>query len=267
MGAADGPHPEDGEGPVRSVTLDPFLIAPLTVTTAAFARFAEATGYLTQAETEGASFVFHLLVPQGTTASAVAPGAAWWHRIEGASWRWPEGPNGAPAEAKPDHPAVHITRHDALAYCQWSGARLPSEAEWEYAARGGLDGRPFPWGDTLEPDGDHRSNVWQGDFPHKNTAADGYIGTAPARCFAANQYGLYAMTGNIWEWTSDRLTNLHSPRSALNPKGPLNGSRYVAKGGSYLCHASYCMRYRTSSRQPLDPGTTAGNVGFRVAAQ
>lgn len=266
MGADDGPHPEDGEGPAREVTLDPFSIAPLTVTNAQFAQFVKETRYVTRAEQDGFSFVFQGLVPVPGTADERVRQAPWWIKIGGASWQWPEGPQGDRAEARADHPVVHIARPDALAYCAWAGVRLPTEAEWEFAARGGLAGQPYPWGDKLEDGGAHHCNIWQGRFPDHNSGGDGYIGTAPAACYAPNGYGLHAMTGNVWEWTADRFTTLHSPRPSRNPKGPLNGGRYVVKGGSYLCHASYCHRYRTSSRQALDPMSTAGNLGFRVAS-
>jgi len=266
MGADDGPHPEDGEGPPRQVTLDAFLIAPLTVTNCQYQAFSEATGYTTVAEQRGASFVFDMLIPDEADNKTVALQAPWWHEISGACWHAPEGPQGAGLDQRYDHPVVHVALPDALAYCDWAGVCLPTEAQWEYAARGGLQSQPFPWGEELEPGGQNRSNVWQGTFPQANTAADGFVGTAPARCYMPNAFGLYAMTGNVWEWTRDRFTALHSPRPQHNPKGPLNGDRAVTKGGSYLCHASYCHRYRTSSRQALDPFTTAGNLGFRVAA-
>jgi len=265
MGAADGPHPEDGEGPVRQVTLDPFAMAPLTVTNAAFEIFAQETGYDTQAERQGTSFVFDLLVPTGTRVKSVAHPATWWQEIEGANWRKPYGPKGLRADALPNHPVVHITLFDALSYCDWADTRLPSEAEWEYAARSGLPSKPFPWGDSLPQDGVRQCNIWEGQFPHENAGDDCHIGLAPAKCFEPNSFGFYAMTGNVWEWTADRFTNLHSPRPVRNPKGPLSGDLQVAKGGSYLCHASYCMRYRTSSRQGLGPRTATGHIGFRVA--
>tara|TARA_B110000285_G_scaffold122274_1_gene138232 strand:+ start:1726 stop:2694 length:969 start_codon:yes stop_codon:yes gene_type:complete len=265
MGANDGPHPEDGEGPTRQVTLDAFAIAPLAVTNAQFHRFVKETNYTTVAEQAETSFVFDMLVSDDITDRTSTIQAPWWCDISGACWHHPVGPKGKDISARLDHPVVHIALPDALAYCDWAGVCLPSEAQWEYAARGGLDAQPFPWGGVLELDGQHRSNVWQGTFPHTNIAQDGFIGTAPAQCYAPNGFGLYAMTGNVWEWTADRFTALHSPRPQTNPRGPLNGDRAVAKGGSYLCHASYCRRYRTSSRQALDPLTTAGNLGFRVA--
>ena len=264
MGAEDGPHPQDGEGPVRQVTVDAFAIAPLTVTNAQYQDFVDATGYRTVAEQAGTSFVFDMLLPKNAKEPKRATTAPWWCEVPGACWHHPEGPAGDDLSHRHDHPVVHICLADAMAYCHWSGTTLPTEAQWEYAARGGREGKAFPWGDTLAPGGRHQSNVWQGQFPHSNTAEDGFIGTAPAQSFAPNDFGLYTMTGNVWEWTADRFTALHSPRPQTNPRGPLNGDRAVAKGGSYLCHASYCHRYRTSSRQALDPFTTAGNLGFRV---
>jgi formylglycine-generating enzyme required for sulfatase activity len=266
MGADDGPHPQDGEGPSRQVTLDTFSIAPLTVTNAQFRQFVHETGYKTVAEHAGKSFVFDMLLPDEARERAPALQAPWWCEIAGACWHLPEGSHGKSITTRADHPVVHIALPDAQAYCDWAGLCLPTEAQWEYAARGGLDAQPFPWGDALEPDGNHRSNVWQGTFPHTNSAQDGFVGTAPAQSYTPNGFGLYAMTGNVWEWSRDRFTALHSPRPQTNPRGPLNGNRAVAKGGSYLCHASYCHRYRTSSRQALDPFTTAGNLGFRVAS-
>ena len=265
MGADDGPLPGDGEGPARKITLDAFAIAPLTVTNGQFQAFIQETRYKTVAEQTGTSFVFDMLLPACVTDKSPALQAPWWCEISGACWHQPEGPEGAGIDQRLDHPVVHIALLDALAYCGWAHVCLPTEAQWEFAARGGRDAQPFPWGDTLEPNGTPRSNVWQGTFPHSNTARDGFVGTAPARSYAPNAYGLFAVTGNVWEWTMDRFTALHSPRPQTNPRGPLNGEHAVAKGGSYLCHASYCQRYRTSSRQALAPFTTAGNLGFRVA--
>lgn len=265
MGAEDGPHPQDGEGPVRQVTLDPFAIAPLTVTNAQFAAFVDATGYRTIAEKTGSSFVFEMLLPATEQDSPRVKSAPWWCEVQGANWQRPEGPGGKDVRERQDHPVVHISLTDAVAYCQWSGTSLPTEAQWEYAARGGLKRKPFPWGDDLQAGGTYHSNVWQGDFPKHNAKGNAHIGTVPARCYEPNGFGLYAMTGNVWEWTADRFTTLHTPRPIANPRGPLNGPKRVAKGGSYLCHASYCHRYRTSSRQALHPLSTAGNLGFRVS--
>ena len=263
MGADDGPHPEDGEGPARDVFLDPFSLAETAVTIADYAEFVAATGYRTLAERIGDSFVFHAFCNPDATFPAPVH-APWWRQVPGACWHTPHGPGGA-IDIGSDHPVTHVALEDAIAYCRWSGTRLPTEAEWEYAARGGLEGRPFPWGDALETSRGHLCNVWQGEFPATNTAEDGYHGTAPVTAFPPNGLGFHNMTGNVWEWVADRFTTSHSARPTRNPKGPLNGARFVAKGGSYLCHASYCARYRTSSRQSLAPTTTTGNLGFRVA--
>lgn len=263
MGWTTSPHPEDGEGPVRSVWVDQFSLAITAVSNREFQRFVDDTHYKTSAEVVGSSFVFYLLCEnaQNYSASGVAP---WWRDVPGACWRTPEGP-GSSLDHQWDHPVVHITRDDALQYCRWSGTRLATEAEWEFAARGGLPSQPFPWGDELVGNGRHRCNIWQGDFPNINTQEDGYTGTAPVNEYPANAFGFYNMTGNVWEWVADRFSNMHSPRDTKNPKGPLNGDRFVAKGGSYLCHESYCLRYRTSSRQALQGCVSAGNLGFRVA--
>ena len=263
MGADDGPHPEDGEGPARDVFVDPFALSATAVTCADYSGFVDSTGYRTLAERIGSSFVFHSFCDPDASHSAPAQ-APWWRQVPGACWHTPDGP-GRSAENRADHPVTHIALEDAIAYCRWSNTRLPTEAEWEFAARGNLVGQPFPWGDLLEQDGTHHSNVWQGDFPNLNSAEDGYAGTAPVTAYRPNGLGFFNMTGNVWEWVSDRFTTLHSARPVRNPKGPLNGTSYVAKGGSYLCHASYCARYRTSSRQSLAPDTSTGNLGFRVA--
>ena len=264
MGADDGPHPEDGEGPAREVFVNPVSLAATAVTMTDFSDFVAATGYITLAERAGSSFVFFAFSDPDTAFPAPLH-APWWRQVLGACWNSPTGV-GNPFETNGDHPVTHIASQDALAYCRWSGTRLPTEAEWEYAARGKLIGQPFPWGETLEQDGLHHANVWQGEFPEFNNRADGYEGTAPVASYQPNSLGFFNMTGNVWEWVSDQFTNLHSPRPTRNPYGPLNGPAFVAKGGSYLCHLSYCARYRTSSRQSLLADTTTGNLGFRVAA-
>ncbi len=247
----EGPlaYPGDGEGPVRRVRLDSFQIDACAVSNADFERFVEATGHVTDAERFGWSFVFGGLLPDDFPPTRGVAHAPWWRQVEGAHWRHPEG-QGSELENRMDHPVVHVSWNDAQAYCAWSGKRLPTEAEWEYAARGGLEGRPFPWGDELEPGGEHRMNVWQGDFPRENTRADGFYGTCPVAAFAANGYGLHNMTGNVWEWCADRF---HLP----------TGTNRATRGGSYLCHHSYCRRYRVSARNSLEPDSTTGNTGFR----
>ena len=260
MGADNAPHPEDGEGPIREVALSGFTIAQWATTNAEFAAFVEATGYQTEAERAGGAFVF---VPHGQVErDNYLEHAPWWSFVHGASWRNPAGPGSLPVS---DHPVVQVAYHDALAYANWMDARLPTEAEWEYAARGGLEQQPYPWGEDLLADGAHRCNIWQGEFPHTNTGEDGFSGTAPARSFEPNGFGLYNMAGNIWEWCADRFTRLHGPQRLKNPQGPLSGKRFVMKGGSHLCHASYCYRYRTSSRTANLPNNSASHTGFRIA--
>jgi formylglycine-generating enzyme required for sulfatase activity len=249
MGCDDAwAYPNDGEGPVRERELAPFQLDALAVSNAVFARFVAATGHVTDAERFGWSFVFAGLLPADFEPTQGVAAAPWWRRVRGADWRHPEGPRSSIA-ARLDHPVVHVSWNDAQAFCAWSGSRLPSEAEWEYAARGGLVGQPFPWGDELEPGGQHRMNVFQGDFPLRNTAADGHVGTAPVSAYPPNAFGLFNMTGNVWEWTAD----------AFAP------GRMVVRGGSYLCHASYCRRYRVSARSSNAPDDSTGNLGFRVA--
>jgi len=265
MGADDGPHPEDGEGPVRDVFVDDFFISPTSVTNEEFAVFVKATNYKTDAELAGDSFVFHLFDKANNSETLQVQHTPWWHSVKNACWCTPAG-RGSSFHDQLNHPVTHISHRDARAYCQWAGVRLPTEAEWEYAARGGLVAKPYPWGDQLYDGRCHHANLWQGQFPKTNDADDGFVGTAPVSAYSANAFGLYNVIGNVWEWTADRHTRLHSPRALKNPKGPLNGDRFVAKGGSYLCHESYCLRYRVSSRQGLASNTTTDNVGFRVAS-
>jgi formylglycine-generating enzyme len=249
MGAADRwAYPDDGEGPPREVQVSPFLIARCAVSNADFAGFVDETGYLTDAEQFGWSFVFAGLLPDDFPPTQGVAQAPWWRKVEGADWRHPEGPHSG-LEGRLDHPVVHASWNDAQAYCAWAGKRLPGEEEWELAARGGLDGQPFPWGAELEPGGEHRMNVWQGEFPRENTLADGFRGTAPVDAFPPNGFGLHNVTGNVWEWTAD----------------PFDAGNRVQKGGSYLCHHSYCRRYRVAARQGGTPDTSTGNLGFRCA--
>jgi sulfatase modifying factor 1 len=255
----------DGEGPVHEVDLTPFRIDRYAVSNRQFAEFVEATGWLTDAERFGWSFVFGGLLPDDFPPTRGVEGAPWWRQVIGADWRHPEGPQ-SNASDRPDHPVVHVSWNDTQAYCAWTGTRLPTEAEWEIAARGGLDGQPFPWGDKLEPEGRHQMNVFQGAFPGGNTGDDGYLGTAPVDAFGPNGYGLHNVCGNVWEWCADWLEVQYYPTSPVKaPTGPSSGTARVQRGGSYLCHSSYCRRYRVSARFGNEPDSSSANVGFRVA--
>ncbi|MFC8229849.1 formylglycine-generating enzyme family protein [Streptomyces sp. NPDC057287] len=243
--------PADGEGPVREAATAAFRIAPTAVSNAQFASFVKATGHVTEAEHFGSSFVFAGLLPDELAASSQQVAAVpWWRAVPGADWRHPEGP-GSSFATRQNHPVVHVSWNDAQAYCAWSGTRLPTEVEWEYAARGGLEQRRYPWGDELTPDGRHMCNIWQGDFPTRNTGEDGFLGTAPVKSYRPNGYGLHNVVGNVWEWCEDWF----APDTAR-----------VMRGGSYLCHDSYCNRYRVAARSSNTPDSSTGNIGFRVAA-
>ncbi|MDD9268903.1 formylglycine-generating enzyme family protein [Paenibacillus sp. MAHUQ-63] len=260
--------PADGEGPVREVTIKPFYIDPCTVTNREFKQFVDETGYRTEAESFGWSFVFHLFVSEATAqkVKSAVQQTPWWWVVEGAYWAHPEGPD-SHVEDRWDHPVVHVSYRDALAYCEWSGKRLPTEAEWEFAARGGLVQKRYPWGDELKPGGKHMCNIWQGKFPIKNNASDGYAGTAPVNAFEPNGYGLYNVAGNVWEWCSDWFSpDYHIKGKRVNPQGPPSGQARVMRGGSYLCHKSYCNRYRVAARSKNTPDSSTGNIGFRCAA-
>jgi sulfatase modifying factor 1 len=210
--------------------------------------------------------VFAGLLPDDFTDTRAVIEAEWWRQVYGADWRHPEGPESS-LDARGVHPVVHVSWFDAVAYCRWTGTRLATEAEWECAARGGRVGAAFPWGDDLEPDGEHRMNVFQGTFPDGNTGADGYLATAPVGAFPSNDLGLHNVTGNVWEWCADWLDLTYYSRSdGQNPRGPKFGERRVQRGGSYLCHLSYCRRYRVSARFGSEPESSAGHTGFRVAA-
>ncbi|MFO1303054.1 MAG: formylglycine-generating enzyme family protein [Burkholderiales bacterium] len=248
----EGPDavPGDGEGPVRRVRVDGFSIARATVTNREFADFVRATRYVTDAERGGSSFVFYLQLDEALRRNArrVVPGIPWWVEVQDASWQRPEGA-GSHVHARPDHPVVHVSWRDAQAYCAWSGTRLPGEAEWECAARGGLEGMRFPWGDELLRDGQPRCNVWRGTFP--NAPDPGWSpGPVDVRTGEPNGFGLYNACGNVWEWCADWFTP----------------GRRNLRGGSFLCHDSYCNRYRVAARNSNTPSTTASNIGFRVAA-
>lgn len=270
---SEGPEswPADGEGPVREVSLRPFWLDECAVTNAEFAKFVEATGYRTEVENFGWSFVHHSQIPAAkrkTLAHYRVAGLEWWYRVDGADWRRPLGFGKDFAQLKRDaHPVVHVSWADANAYACWAGKRLPTEAEWEFACRGGLEQKLYPWGDELTPGGKHRCNIWQGKFPTEDRGDDGYTGTAPARSFKPNGLGFYNLTGNVWEWVSDWFspTN-HRKGPGENPLGPAQGDRKVMRGGSYLCHESYCNRYRCSARTANTPDSSSGHLGFRCAA-
>ena len=258
-------YPADGEGPPHEVELPAYELASCAVTNDQFEAFVTATGHRTSAEQYGTSFVFGGLLPDDFPPTRGVAAAPWWRQVEGADWRHPEGPQSDVTD-RGSHPVVHISWLDASAFCAWSGTRLPTEAEWERAARGGLEGCHYPWGDELEPGGEHRMNVFQGEFPQANTAADGWDGTCPVGSFAPNGFGLFEMTGNTWEWCSDWFAPdayRSAPRTA--PTGPPSGSARVMRGGSYLCHDSYCWRYRVDARSANTPDSSTGNLGFRVA--
>jgi formylglycine-generating enzyme len=251
---SDWAYPADGEGPVRPVQVSPFALEAHAVTTDAFGHFVEATGHRTTAERIGWSFVFAGLLPDEFPDTRGVVEAPWWRQVFGATWRHPEGP-GSDLDGRGDHPVVHVSFDDAAAYAAWAGRRLPTEAEWEYAARAGTTS-VWPWGDELEAGGQHHANVFQGEFPRHNTAEDGWVGTSPVDAFAPNAFGLWNLVGNVWEWTSDAF---------VAPSDP-SGTRRVVKGGSYLCHASYCRRFRPGARTGSTADSTSGNTGFRCAS-
>ena len=258
-------YADDGEGPVREVEVGPFWIDACVVSNADFTEFVEATDYVTEAQRFGWSFVFAGSLPDDFPLTRAVVQAPWWRQVEGADWLHPDGPQ-SDLDGRMDHPVVHVSWNDAQSYCASVGKRLPVEAEWELAARGGLEGKAFPWGDELEPDGEHRMNVWQGSFPGENTGADGYAGTCPVDAFPSNGHGLHNATGNVWEWTFDWFhPTFHQRDKRRDPRGPPNGTRKVQKGGSFLCHHSYCRRYRVGARQGNTPDSSAANVGFRCA--
>jgi formylglycine-generating enzyme required for sulfatase activity len=255
----------DGEAPVHPVEIEPLTIDATSVTNTAFAMFVEQTGYVTEAERFGWSAVFHLVVSaEPDDIVGQAAGAPWWLGVRGASWHHPAGPTSG-LDGLGDHPVVHVSWNDALAYCEWAGRRLPTEAEWEYASRGGLPAARYPWGDELLDSGRWRTNIWQGRFPVENTVEDGWQTTAPVRSFQPNGFGLWQTVGNVWEWCSDRYDPNYYARSPRHdPRGPEQGAARVIRGGSYLCHDSYCNRYRNSARSSNTPDSSTGNGGFRT---
>lgn len=257
----------DGEGPARPIHLSPYRISATAVTNRQFAAFVQETGYRTEAEEAGESFVFYLQIAPQTRAQLrrVVPDLPWWMIVPGASWQSPYGP-GSDWQQLPNHPAVHVSWNDATEYCRWSGTALPSEAQWEYAARGGAQALRYPWGNELEPQGERRCNIWQGVFP--NAPLQGWRpGTVPVDAFSANGYGLYNTSGNVWEWCADWFNaDYHRKTPDLDPLDQRPSGRRSQRGGSFLCHVSYCNRYRTAARGANSPSSATSHTGFRVRA-
>jgi formylglycine-generating enzyme len=295
MGTDDA-QSQANEQPAHRVRVDGFYMDINVVTNKDFAKFASTTGYKTTAERKPDWEEIKKQVPPGTEKpddSLLVPGSlvftppsqevplddmsGWWRWTPGANWQAPEGP-GSSITGKENFPAVHISWDDANAYAKWAKKRLPTEAEWEFASRGGLQGKRFPWGDDLKPGGHHMANIFQGTFPAKNLAEDGFAGISPVGTFPANGYGLYDMGGNVWNWCSDWyradthetgaqqecLVNPIGPSTSLDPNDPYAPKR-VIKGGSFLCHESYCESYRPSARRGTPPDTGSSHVGFRCA--
>ncbi|MEM7567064.1 MAG: SUMF1/EgtB/PvdO family nonheme iron enzyme [Pseudomonadota bacterium] len=266
--------PIDGEGPARRVPIAAFRIDPHAVTAGWFAAFVASTGYVTDAERYGWSLVFQADLPPDLAGADLPRVAAtpWWVRVDGAMWALPFGP-GSSTEGREDHPVVHVSWNDAAAFAAWAGGRLPTEAEWEAAARGGPAGQrdmPYPWGEDEPSDdaaGAARCNIWQGRFPDVDLARDGWRGTAPVHAFAPNAIGLHQMVGNTWEWCADpfRVRSLRKDAKRRNAASRAGGDRLL-KGGSHLCHRSYCHRYRIAARTGVQPDSSTGHTGFRIVA-
>ena len=253
----------DEEGPLRTAKIKRFWMDSMTVTNARFAQFVKQTGYVTEAERYGDSFVFNGLLPEDDFFDKAVVAAPWWRAVTGACWHNPTGTR-YPSRAIADHPVVHISWHDAMAFAKWAGGRLPNEAEWEHAARGGQGDVIFSWGND-EPDDDKQiyCNIWQGSFPDHNSCADGHFGTAPVQAFSPNPYGLYQMCGNVWEWTSQAFKTRSMSQKARRFHADKAGYK-ITKGGSFLCHKSYCYRYRIAARSSNSPESTTSHQGFRL---
>ena len=257
--------PDDGEGIIRRASLRAFSMECHAVSVARFATFVSETGYRTEAEEIGWSYVFRGLLSRPDAADVLGgyDKAGWWWAIRGAYWRFPSGPEEPAAPC--DHPVTQVSWNDARVFAAWSGGRLPTEVEWEHAARGGLDERRYPWGDSEPTDEKAYCNIWQGRFPDTNTCIDGYYGTAPVDAFSPNSAGVCNASGNVWEWTADpyRIPSLKSKAKARNAEAQRHGER-ILNGVSFLCHPSYCWRYRIAARTGRAPDTAASHTGFRV---
>lgn len=245
MGADDGmPH----EGPVHQVTVKAFWMDRHEVTVAEFRRFVSETGYKTEAEAFGWSGAFDMATGN-------------WTRVDGANWQHPDGPDSI---ARPEEPVTQVSWNDAARYAKWAGKRLPTEAEWECAARGGLKGKTYAWGDELRPGGRPVANWWQGTFPEHNTVEDGFLKRAPVMSFAPNDFGLYDVAGNVWEWCADWYgEDAYAKGASNNPTGAVSGTERVMRGGSWLCAENFCSNYRVAGRSHATPDTGLNNVGFR----
>jgi sulfatase modifying factor 1 len=273
--------------PVHRVAVDGFWMDATEVTNAEFDRFVRATSYVTVAERVPRAEDYPGALPENLVAGSVVftppptevpldDHYRWWRYVPGADWRHPEGP-GSSITDRMDHPVVHVAYEDVLAYAKWANKRLPTEAEWEFAARGGLDGKPYVWGDDFRPHGKFMANTFQGHFPDKNTGEDGFLGTSPVKAFPANGYGLYGMAGNVWEWVTDWYRPDYYAKLAAgggvahNPKGPddsfdpmqSGAIKRVQKGGSFLCTDQYCSRYMPGGRGKGEPDTGTNHTGFR----
>ena len=281
-------YPE--ERPVRDVSLDGFWVDRHPVTVAEFRRFVKDTGHVTWAELAPLADDYpdadpELLIP-GSLVFRKTSGPVdltdysnWWAWMPGADWRHPDGPEST-VGGRERHPVTHVSHGDAAAYAKWAGKSLPTEAEWEYAARGGLEGADFTWGDEFAPKGRMMANTWQGEFPWQNLLLDRYEGTSPVETYPSNGYGLYDMAGNVWEWTDDYFTlpssgaapsccAPHNPRESQSPDVPA-GERFacrVIKGGSHLCAPNYCLRYRPAARQGETVDSTTSHIGFRCVVR